>query len=226
MIALNNLSISAGGFSLTGIDLVVPQGGYAVLMGKTGIGKTTILEAICGLRRVTRGTIHLMGRDVTDLKPAERGLGYVPQDRALFHTMTVWEHLAFALRIRRWPETEIEQRVAELTKLLGLEHLLNRKPPGLSGGEAQRVALGRALSFRPPVLLLDEPLAALDQETRGDMHELLQSLRKEAELTTLHVTHDQGEAQRLADHLLVLREGKIIYNGDFRVTNGDGTTRR
>jgi ABC-type sugar transport system ATPase subunit len=216
MIALENVSISAGGFSLRGIDLVVPQGGYAVLMGKTGIGKTTILEAICGLRRVTGGAIHLMGRDVTGLKPAERGLGYVPQDRALFHTMTVWEHLAFALRIRRWPRHEVDKRVTELAKLLGLERLLDRKPSGLSGGEAQRVALGRALSFRPPVLLLDEPLAALDQETRAEMHELLQALRKEAQLTTLHVTHDQGEAQRLADRLLVLRDGRILTNGEFR----------
>jgi ABC-type sugar transport system ATPase subunit len=211
MIALENVSIHAGGFSLAGIDLVVPEGSYAVLMGKTGTGKTTILEAICGLRRVTRGTIRVMGRAVTGLKPAERGLGYVPQDRALFHTMTVWEHLAFALRIRRWPRRDIEQRVAELARLLGLEHLLGRKPPGLSGGEAQRVALGRALSFRPPVLLLDEPLAALDQETRAEMHELLQSLRKQAQFTTLHVTHDPGEAQRLGDLLLVLRDGAIIH---------------
>src|SRR5207253_9497129 len=137
-----------------GIHLVGPQGGYAVLMGKTGIGKTTILEAICGLRRVTGGTIQLMDRDVTFLRPAERGLGYVPQDRALFPTMTVWEHLAFALQIRRWTRQQIDERVAELASLLALDSLLDRKPLGLSGGEAQRVALGRAVSFKPPILLL------------------------------------------------------------------------
>ena len=213
MIALKNVSISAGAFALAGIDLVVPQGGYAVLMGKTGMGKTTLLEAICGLRRVTGGTIEIMDRDVTNLKPAQRGLGYVPQDRALFHTMTVWEHLAFALQIRRWPASQIDERVAELANLLGLEALLDRKPAGLSGGEAQRVALGRALSFRPPVLLLDEPLAALDVETRGAMHDLLLSLRKRAEVTTLHVTHDPVEAQRLADRVLVLREGRVEVAG-------------
>jgi molybdate/tungstate transport system ATP-binding protein len=215
MIALQGLSVSAGGFALTGIDLVVPQGGYAVLMGKTGSGKTTILEAICGLRRVTAGGIHVQGRDVTRLKPAERGLGYVPQDRALFQTMTVWEHLAFALQIRHWSRMQIVQRVEELAKLLALEGLLDRKPAGLSGGEAQRVALGRALSFRPQVLLLDEPLAALDQHMREEMHELLQNLRKRTEFTTLHVTHDQSEARRLADRVLVLREGRIEDAADY-----------
>jgi molybdate/tungstate transport system ATP-binding protein len=214
MIALQGLSVSAGGFVLTGIDLVVPQGGYAVLMGKTGSGKTTILEAICGLRRVTAGSIHVLGRDVTRLGPAERGLGYVPQDRALFQTMTVWGHLAFALQIRRWSRSQIKERVEELAKLLGVEKLLDRKPAGLSGGEAQRVALGRALSFRPPTLLLDEPLAALDQATREEMHELLQNLRKRTELTTLHVTHDPSEARRLADRVLVLREGRIEDAGE------------
>lgn len=209
MIALENVSLSAGAFSLTGLDLYVPRGSYAALMGKTGTGKTTILEAICGLRRVTSGTISLHGQDVTHQKPAERGLGYVPQDRALFNTMTVWEHLAFALVIRNWPSEKIGERVVELASLLGLKRLLHRKPAGLSGGEAQRVALGRALSFRPQILLLDEPLAALDQETRAEMHELLQSLRKHTELTTLHVTHDLSEAQRLADRVLALKDGNI-----------------
>lgn len=215
MIALDNVSIRAGAFALTGINLQVPQGGYAVLMGKTGSGKTTILEALCGLRRVAAGTIRILDREVTHLKPAERGLGYVPQDRALFPSMTVWEHLAFALQIRRWPAAQIEARVAELAGLLGVERLLDRKPAGLSGGEAQRVALGRALSFGPQVLLLDEPLAALDQETRSEMHELLQSVRKRTELTTLHVTHDRDEARRLADRLWLLREGRIEEAASF-----------
>lgn len=209
MIALESVSLSAGGFILSGLDLSVPQGSYTALMGKTGTGKTTILEAICGLRKVTSGRVLLMDKDVTGLKPAERGLGYVPQDRALFGTMTVWEHLAFALRIRRWPWPKIEERVSELAQLLGLEKLLHRRPHGLSGGEAQRVALGRALSFRPRVLLLDEPLAALDQETRAEMQELLQSVRRATELTTLHVTHDENEAKILADCIVVLREGKL-----------------
>src|SRR5215203_3589521 len=118
-------------------------------MGRTGCGKTTLLEAICGLKPVRAGRVLLLGRDVTDLPPADRGVGYVPQDLALFPTMTVREHLGFALEVRRWDMTAAARRVEELTALLGIGHLLERKPPGLSGGEAQRVALGRALSFRP-----------------------------------------------------------------------------
>ena len=180
-----------------------------MLMGGTGQGKTTILEAICGLKQVLGGGVHLMGRDVTRLKPAERGIGYVPQDRALFQTMTVREHLAFALEVRRWNRADIGERVRELAELLGLQPLLDRKPPGLSGGEAQRVALGRALAFRPGVLCLDEPLSALDDDTREEMCALLESVRERTGVTTLHVTHHGGEAGRLADEVLVLKDGRI-----------------
>src|SRR5205085_1321628 len=134
------------------------------------------------------GRIVLMDRDVTNLKPAERGIGYVPQDGALFPTMTVQEHLAFALRIRHWERRRIEETVTEIAGLLGLQHLLDRKPAGLSGGEAQRVALGRALSFHPGVLLLDEPLSALDEATRAEMYELLRAVRRRTGVTALHVT--------------------------------------
>jgi ABC-type sulfate/molybdate transport systems ATPase subunit len=123
--------------------------------------------------------------------------------------MTVAEHLAFALAIRRWPRPAMTARVRELADLLGLGRLLERKPRGLSGGEAQRVALGRALAFQPRILLLDEPLAALDSDTREDMYDLLQSVRQRTGVTTLHVTHDLGEAQRLADQLLLLKDGTV-----------------
>jgi molybdate/tungstate transport system ATP-binding protein len=209
MITLSNVTIQAGAFALRDISFHVPAGGYAALMGPTGSGKTTILEAMCGLRRVERGVIRLMDQDVTDWRPARRGLGYVPQDRALFNTMTVAEHLAFALAIRRWPRPAMVARVRELADLLGLGRLLERKPRGLSGGEAQRVALGRALAFQPRILLLDEPLAALDSDTREGMYDLLQSVRRRTGVTTLHVTHDLGEAQRLADQLLLLKDGTI-----------------
>jgi ABC-type sugar transport system ATPase subunit len=178
-------------------------------MGKTGSGKTTILEAICGLRRVVAGRSHLLERDVTDLKPAARGLGYVPQDGALFGTMSVREHLAFAPRVAGWGTNSIEQRVTELAGLLSLEHLLNRHPLGLSGGEAQRVALGRALARHPKVLCLDEPLSALDDETRGEMCNVLRRVRKHTGVTVLHVTHSLEEARRLGDVILTLRDGRI-----------------
>ena len=129
-------------------------------MGKTGSGKTTLLEALCGFKRIVSGSIQLDGRDVTALSPADRGIGYVPQDLALFQTMTVRQHLAFAQKIRSCDRAAIDRRVAELAELLGLTRLLERRPAGLSGGESQRVALGRALSFYPRVLLLDEPLSA------------------------------------------------------------------
>jgi ABC-type sugar transport system ATPase subunit len=209
MIALENVSLRAGTFHLESLSFTVSAGGYAALMGKTGVGKTTLLEAICGLRPIQSGRILLQNRDVSHDKPAERGIGYVPQDRALFQTMTVWEHLAFALTIRRWDRPAIAARVEELADWLGLEHLLDRLPHGLSGGEAQRVALGRALSGRPRVLLLDEPLSALDAETRTDMFELLHSVRRHTDATILHVTHDLAEAQQLADAILILHGGTV-----------------
>lgn len=209
MIAVQDLSLRQGAFALHGITFAVPTGQYAVLMGKTGSGKSSILEAVCGLKPAATGRITIMGRDVTKLKPAERGVGYVPQDRALFPTMTVREHLAFALVIRKWERRAIEQRVGALADLLGIAGLLDRKPHGLSGGESQRVALGRALAYRPRVLLLDEPLSALDDETRGEMYRLLTSVRQQDPVTTLHVTHSLSEAKKLADRVLLLENGMV-----------------
>jgi molybdate/tungstate transport system ATP-binding protein len=210
MIELDDLSIRSGAFRLAHVRLTIPDGAYAVLMGGSGQGKTTILEAICGLRPVTGGRIRLGGCDVTRLKPADRGVGYVPQDLGLFPTMTVREHLEFALRVRRWPPALVQERVAELARLLGIEGLLSRRIHHLSGGEAQRVALGRALSFRPRVLLLDEPLNALDEVTRDRLCALLRSIQSESGLTTLHVTHSRNEARALADQLIVLQEGALV----------------
>lgn len=209
MISLSHLSIRQGTFRLEDISLELGAGEYGVLMGKTGTGKTTLLEAICGLRPVASGSIRLLGRDVTRLRPAARGVGYVPQDGSLFSQLTVREHLAFALVVRRWTRADVERRVAELAELLGIGHLLDRKPKGLSGGEVQRVALGRALAMRPGVLLLDEPLSALDDDTRGEMHELLLSVRRQTRLTALHVTHNRSDAERLADRLFELRDGEV-----------------
>jgi molybdate/tungstate transport system ATP-binding protein len=209
MITVDHLTLRVGGFALEDVGFDVPTGQYAVLMGRTGAGKTTLLEALCGLKPVAGGTIRLNGRDVTRLKPAERGIGYVPQDRALFQTMTVREHLAFALTIQKAGRQVIQQSVAELSRLLGIEHLLDRRPPGLSGGEAQRVALGRALAARPGVLCLDEPLSALDDETRQEMYELLEQVQESTSVTILHVTHNRDEAERLANSIFLLQNGKI-----------------
>jgi ABC-type sugar transport system ATPase subunit len=168
------------------------------------------LEIICGLRRPTAGQVWLDERRVTHLAPGERGLGYVPQDGALFPTMTVREHLGFALRVRRRPASEIALRVVELAQPLGIAALLDRLPTGLSGGERQRVALGRALAARPQVLLLDEPLSALDDDTREPLAELLHRVQRESAVTVLHVTHHRSEAARLADVLFRLEAGRVV----------------
>jgi ABC-type sugar transport system ATPase subunit len=209
LIRIENLHVQAGTFSLDSISFEVATGQYAVLMGRTGSGKTTLMESICGLRKVACGRIWLWDRDVTRLKPAERGIGFVPQDGALFGTMTVRQQLGFALTVRRWTRQQIDRRVGELAELLGIKDLLHRKPAGLSGGERQRVALGRALAARPGVLCLDEPLSALDDATREEMYGLLSSVRQFAGVTTLHITHNRNEATRLADVVLLLEAGKI-----------------
>lgn len=209
MIEVERVTIRSGAFEARDLSLTIRSGAYGVLMGRTGCGKTTLLEALCGLRTVLAGTIRLDGRDVTRLRPADRQIGYVPQDLALFPTLTVREHLAFALRIRRVSAAETERQVERTAALLGIAHLLDRLPAGLSGGESQRVALGRAVSFHPRVLLLDEPLSALDEETRHEMYALLRELQRRTQLTTLHITHSQAEAHALADQLFRFHDGRI-----------------
>ncbi|MEZ6077913.1 MAG: ATP-binding cassette domain-containing protein [Pirellulaceae bacterium] len=149
MIELSEIEMKLGRFTLRDISLSVAAGQYAVLMGRTGCGKTSLLEAICGLRRVSGGAIRIAGVDMTSWSPADRGIGYVPQDLALFPTLTVAEHLQFALRLRRWTQSAIQSRTAELASVLGIEHLLGRRVQALSGGEAQRTALGARYRFSP-----------------------------------------------------------------------------
>lgn len=209
MIEIRNLSIQVGTFSLSDLSFQVPQGSFSVLMGKTGSGKTTLLESICGLRSVVSGAILLDNQNVTVLKPAQRGIGLVPQDGSLFPRMTVADHLEFSLEVRRWPHRDRKARVEELTELLQLDSLLARYPYNLSGGERQRVALGRALAFRPKILCLDEPLSALDDDTRDEMIEFLKRVQKETGVTALHVTHNRREANELADIRLRLAEGEV-----------------
>tara|TARA_R110002073_G_scaffold9878_2_gene48973 strand:- start:93 stop:737 length:645 start_codon:yes stop_codon:yes gene_type:complete len=209
VIEFSGVSIRAGDFVLSDLSFTLASGEYAVLMGRTGSGKTTILEAICGLRAVMQGSIRLDGVDITGWSPGDRQVGYVPQDQVLFPTFTVGEHLAFALRLRKRSAAEIARRTTELAELLGIGLLVDRTIGGLSGGERQRVALGRALSFQPSILLLDEPLSALDEETRSEMSDLLQQVKATTGVTTLHVTHNREEAAALADRHLTLTKGKL-----------------
>lgn len=209
MIEVKKLGIAVPGFTLKDLSFTVPDNAYGILMGPTGCGKTTVLEAVCGLRKVVAGTVTLHGRDITRARPGERGIGYVPQDGALFPTMTVHDQLAFAMQLRKWDKARQKQRIDELAELLGIGHLVKRKPHGLSGGERQRVALGRALAFRPDILCLDEPLSALDEDTRGRMIELLKRVQQHEHVTALHVTHSSSEAEQLGTHVLRLTDGRI-----------------
>lgn len=209
MIALSDIAMRLGSFSLDGVSFSVRDGCYAVLMGKTGTGKTSLIEAICGLRPITGGSILINNQPIHTLDPAQRGVAYVPQDGALFNTMTARQQIAMPMRIRGWSRKDTNARMDELADMVGITSLLGRKPAGLSGGERQRVALARALAFRPRVVCLDEPFSALDEPTREEMYCVIEALREHAPFTALHVTHSSVEARRLADAVYLLDEGRV-----------------
>ncbi|MEN9600707.1 MAG: ABC transporter ATP-binding protein [Pedosphaera sp.] len=209
MISLRHITVQAGGFQLRDLSMEIPTGSHTALMGRTGSGKTTLLEGICGLRSIRSGSIWIGDREVTNLPPGQRGIGLVPQDGALFDHLTVRQHLEFALEVRGWVPERRESRSRELAEWLSLTPLLDRLPAGMSGGERQRVALGRALAFHPPVLCLDEPLSALDDQTRGEIVAVLTEIRNRTGITILHITHNRSEAERLADRILHLRDGRL-----------------
>lgn len=202
MIEVQSLALEAGAFSCSDISFSVASGEYVAVMGETGSGKTTLLETLCGLRPAAGGAVVIGGVDRTNACPADRGIGYVPQDGALFPTMTVAQQLAFPLELRGQKRSECKTLVASLAERLGISSLLHRRPFGLSGGEVQRVALGRALIFEPAILLLDEPFSALDTPTREGLYSLIESLRAERDLSALHVTHNANEAERLGDRII------------------------
>ncbi len=209
MIQCKNLHIKQGDFTLKGINFRVKKGDYVVMMGKTGCGKTTVLETICGLRDLSSGEIWLNGREISELSPARREIGYLPQDNALFKTMTVAQNIGFALKLRKWDKQKIEERVKELAQSLEITKLLKRKAHDLSGGERQRVALARALSFYPNILCLDEPLSALDENTVQEMYTLLTELKENNKITVLHISHAKTDAVKLADKVLLFDGGTL-----------------
>ncbi len=195
------------------LHLHIDDGELLVLLGPSGCGKTTTLRLIAGLEQPDAGTIRIGDRCVNDADPRDRDVAMVFQDYALYPHMTVLENLSFGLKMRRVPKAEIRRQVAETAELLGLTPLLDRKPAALSGGECQRVALGRAIVRHPNVFLFDEPLSNLDAPQRLRMRAELKRLQRRLRVTTLHVTHDQEEAMALGDRIAVLHRGRLLQVG-------------
>jgi len=213
MIKIENLETRLGGFNLNEITLSIEEGEFFILMGPTGAGKTVLLEAMAGLIPVKHGTIFIGGKDVTHLPPEKRGISIVYQDYVLFPHMTVTENIKYGLHFHKFNEEETEKRFRKLIEELDLAHLVNRFPLNLSGGELQRVALARALMVKPSVLLLDEPLSALDPNFREDIRHGLKIIHRSSNTTFLMVTHDFAEALSLGNRGAVMNNGRIEQIG-------------
>ncbi len=191
------------------LNLRIGDGEFVALLGPSGCGKTTTLLMVAGIYKPTKGKILFDDKDVTKLPPRDRNVGMVFQSYALYPHMSVYDNIAFPLRLKKVPRNEIDRKVKQVAKLLRIEELLHRKPSQLSGGQQQRVALGRALVKEPDVLLLDEPLSNLDAKLRVVMRAELKRLQKELKITTIYVTHDQVEAMSMADRIAVMNAGKL-----------------
>ena len=211
MIRAENISFGIGTFQLQGLSIEIARGEYFVLLGPPGSGKTIFLECLCGLKKIQSGHLHIGDREVTNLEPRTRGIGYVPQDYALFPHLSVEQNIAFGLRAHGHARTD----VTAMANLLGIRHLLARRTEGLSGGEKQRVALARALVLEPKVLLLDEPVCALDEVTRQEVCAQLLVLHRQLGLTTIHVSHNLEEAFSVADQAAILHQGVLQQVGSL-----------
>lgn len=209
MIEIKNLSLHLGEFHLKDINLSIGDGEYFVILGPTGAGKTVLMECLAGLHHVKQGEIWMGQREVTHLASEERNVGYVPQDYVLFPFLNVVDNIAFGLKMAKCSGSEIQARVNELADLTGISHLLHRNTRSLSGGEKQRVALARALAPSPGILLLDEPLGALDLRTAKYLRLELRRVHHGLGLTTVHITHDLMEALEMADRVAVIQNGQV-----------------
>ncbi|HZS85577.1 MAG TPA: ABC transporter ATP-binding protein [Stellaceae bacterium] len=201
-------------------ELAVEGGEFVSFLGPSGCGKTTTLRMVAGFEQPSAGTIRINGRDVTGLRPNQRNVGMVFQSYALFPNMTVAENVGFGLKVARRPAAEIGARVEEMLRLIKLPTLAGRYPYQLSGGQQQRVALARALAIKPQVLLLDEPLSALDAKIRVALREEIRSVQRKLGITTIYVTHDQEEALSMSDRIVVMNEGRVEQIGTpFEIYN-------
>ncbi len=213
-LALRGLTLAYGETVVVpSLDLSADKGELIALLGPSGCGKTTTMRAIAGLIAPQAGRIAIGGQDVTRVPAHKRGIGLVFQSYALFPHLSAFENVAFGLRLKKLPETEIRQRTLADLETVGLAQLAQRKPEEMSGGQQQRLALARSLVMKPKVLLLDEPLSNLDARLRLEMRAEIQRVQRETGVTTMFVTHDQGEALALADRIALMREGKIEQVG-------------
>jgi sulfate transport system ATP-binding protein len=217
VIAVSDVTKRFGDFqALDGVSIDVADGSLTALLGPSGSGKSTLLRVIAGLEAPDAGRVVIAGRDATALPPQRRGIGFVFQHYAAFKHMTVRDNVAFGLTVRRRPKAEVDARVGELLRIVGLDGYQRRYPSQLSGGQRQRMALARALAVEPEVLLLDEPFGALDARVRAELREWLRRLHDEVHVTTVIVTHDQEEAMEIADRIVVLNEGRVEQTGPPR----------
>ena len=217
-IEVKNVSKRFGGVSaVNGVNFSVKEGELMALLGPSGGGKTTVLRMIAGLEMPSSGDIFIRGQRVNDISVQQRNIGFVFQNYALFKTMNVFKNIAFGLKIKKWKRHDIEERVTELLKLMGLAGLEKRYPHQLSGGQRQRVAIARALAPKPSVLLLDEPFGAVDAKIRQELREWLVHLHKDLNVTTLFVTHDQEEAMEVSDRIVIFSKGNLEQIGAPRV---------
>jgi len=199
--------------ALAELDLQIPSGEFVVLVGPSGCGKSTTLRIVAGLEETSTGRVLIDGVDVTRVEPAQRDIAMVFQSYALYPHMTVFDNLAFALKLRKMPQSEIRERVNVVARSLDLQDYLERKPKALSGGQRQRVAIGRAVVRSPKVFLFDEPLSNLDAKLRAEMRREISRIHQRTQTTCLYVTHDQVEAMTLADTIVVLHEGRLQQTG-------------
>ncbi|MGH7788348.1 MAG: sulfate/molybdate ABC transporter ATP-binding protein [Candidatus Binatia bacterium] len=213
-ISIRNVTKRFGAFTaLDDVSVEVPDGSLVALLGPSGSGKTTLLRIIAGLETADEGSIHYEELDTTHRSPRDRNVGFVFQHYALFRHMTVFENIAFGLRVRKWKQSDVADRVNELLRLIQLEGMGKQVPSQLSGGQRQRVALARALAAAPKVLLLDEPFGALDAKVRQELRQWLRRLHDEIHVTSVFVTHDQEEAFEVADRVVVMNKGRIEQSG-------------
>jgi sulfate transport system ATP-binding protein len=216
-IEVNDISKHFGDFTaLQDVSLEVPEGSLTALLGPSGSGKSTLLRIIAGLEVPDTGAVMIDGADVSHVIPQRRGIGFVFQHYAAFTHMSVRENVAFGLKIRKRPKSEVTERVDELLKLVGLTKWSEQRPSQLSGGQRQRMALARALAVEPKVLLLDEPFGALDATVRAELRAWLRRLHDEQHVTTVLVTHDQEEAMEISDRIAVMNAGGIEQVGEPR----------